>query len=170
MSQEREIELDVVFPPPGARSGMVRRPDVPPPPLPALTPPPLPSTARALERLQEDVELVIEATSRRLDAMSQRIEGFERSVRGVLGAQERRIQELEHQLAGSQQRIAALVADLDRVETRAHALHARSAVAMARIEALEHARVLALERAATEAGSELEDAGSRESTQKILRG
>ena len=165
MSSEREIELDVdaVFPPPGARSGMVRRPDVDStPPMRALPPPPaIPEAVRVLEQIQEDVDLVIEATSRRLDDTSRRVEEFERTVRGVLGAQERRMRELETQLYESQRRIAELSLDLDRQAERAHELHARNAVAMARVEALERA-------GASRAGADSDDFDGSESTQKIL--
>ncbi|MBX3271426.1 MAG: hypothetical protein KF729_14260 [Sandaracinaceae bacterium] len=186
MSEEREIELDVdaVFPPLGSRSGMVRRPDPARPPLRTLPPPPaVPGAARAFERLQEDVDLVVEATSRRLDDMTRRIDVFEHTVRGVLGAQERRVRELEHALSQARARLLAaeqrseeLAADLDRQQTRAHELHARNAVAMARVESLERA---ALERAgarragppssATEALLRDDDDGS-EPTQRIVRG
>ncbi len=186
MSQEREIELDVdaVFPPPGARSGMIRKPDARPPSTPPLDalppPPPVPVALRALERIQEDVDLVIEATSRRLDDMTQRMETFEHTVRGVLGAQERRIRDLERQLEESHERlhdshrrIAELAADLDRHETRAHELHARNAVAMARVELLERADAMRRELASLAGEAHVgldEDDDGRESTQKIVRG
>lgn len=184
MSEEREIELDVdaVFPPPGARSGLVRTPEHrerSTPPLRTLPPPPpLPGAARALERIQEDVDLVIEATGRRLDAMVHRIDELERNVRGVLGAQERRLRELERELEGDRdrlrdalRRIAELAADLDRQETRSHELHARNAVAMARVEVLERAQALRAELAmlSSDAYPRAEDLDSRESTQKIIR-
>ena len=182
MSEEREIELDVdaVFPPLGSRSGMVRRPDPARPPLRTLPPPPaVPGAARAFERLQEDVDLVVEATSRRLDDMTRRIDLFEHTVRGVLGAQERRVRELERELSqmraelrAAEQRGAELAAGLDRHEARAHELHARNAVAIARVEALERAeaRRAAPPSSAVEALLRGDDDEGSEPTQRIVRG
>jgi len=161
MSEEREIELDVdaVFPPIGGiRSGLRPRPleedDTPPeaaplpPPRPVVPPPPPGSSmGPALARLQEDVDLVIEATGRRLDDMEARQVEFERILRGELDQTRRRLAEVEreledtrHALRESHRRCAELAADLARAESRADELHARSAVAMARIEMLEHAQ------------------------------
>jgi len=158
MSEEREIELDVdaVFPRiEGFHSGLRPRasdesrdpPPLPPPraaiPPPATESPPGP----ALARLQEDVDLVIEATGRRLDDMEARQAEFERILRAELDQTQRRLREVEreledtrHALRDSHRRRAELAADLSRAESRADELHARSAVAMARIELLEHAQ------------------------------
>lgn len=160
MSEEREIELDVdaVFPRlEGFTSGMRPRAfddDSPPdpvalPPSRPVVPPPPPASAMgpALARLQEDVDLVIEATGRRLDDMEARQAEFERMLRGQLDEAGRRLREVEreledtrHVLRDSHRRCAELAADLARAESRADELHARGAVAMARIGMLEHAQ------------------------------
>jgi len=184
MSEERVIELDVdaVFPPPGSRSGLIRKPPTREkkqtssrPPLRTLPPPPpLPGAHKAMERLQEDVDLVIEATSRRLDRMAFRQEEFERTIRGVLGAQERRIRETELELERTRAALrdvsrlnAELVADVSRCETRQHELHARNAVALARVEAVERA---SYERGPSSLAELALDLGvGDEATQKIVR-
>ena len=95
------------------------------------------------------MDLVIAATSRRLDDMAASQHKFERTVRGVVGGQERRIRELEAQLGDALHRLELMtrltddLADrLQRNETRAYELHARTAVALARIETVERTAVL----------------------------
>ncbi len=175
--EEIELELDDVFPAPGSRSEIVTKPPRPIPRRVLPPPPPLPQVAGAMERLQEDVDLVIDATSTRLDAMERSQTELEHTLRGVTGAQERRIRELEGRMERTQHFMLELTRKLrdvrDLLDEHQHGIdevRARNTIAVAKIEQIHASSQPALLESDLRAWRDLAEEGSdSEPTMRVVR-
>lgn len=174
-----ELELDQVFPPRRSRSTSEDKPPSPKRPRRTLPPPPpIPQAIGAMERLQEDVDLVIDATGRRLDTMERQQAEFEKTIRGVSGAQERRLRDFEDRLERTQRMMLELTrklrdiqASLDDHQHGIDEMRARNTIAAAKIEELQVSGQLAL--VESDLRTWREERGGPidpESTTRLLRG